>query len=54
MDMGIDIGIGIGIGIDAAAGQSSSRNGVPLAGMKPAGTYARSISIASNKLINAF
>jgi hypothetical protein len=30
--MGIDIGLG------AAAGHSSNKNGVPLAGMKPTGT----------------
>jgi len=44
--MGIDMGMG------AAAGHSSSRNGVPLAGMKPTGTYARNSSIASKKLVS--
>lgn len=34
--MGIDIGIDMVIG--AAAGHNSNKNGVPLAGMKPAGT----------------
>ena len=39
-------------GIGDADGHSSNRNGVPLAGMKPTGTYARSINIASKMPVN--
>src|SRR5882757_7691023 len=39
-------------GIGDADGHSSNRNGVPLAGMKPVGTYARSSNIASKMPVN--
>lgn len=36
--IGIDMGIDMGMAMDIDAGHSSSKNGVPLAGMKPIGT----------------